>query len=317
MGLDYILRNVSAFYGASNLDTNIEIRALLVDIINKAAEEIWKTTDLPGCLREVYVQTNPGDEIAMPPFIGSVRAMRDTTWKEPWPIFDMRPRFHDNWWVNAWKNFRFKYFSPIKRQITNAAMPRASIEVIDSDVKVTLVGSTLVSNRISETVTMDAVNKQFANTFISYDSIQKNIVSDHNVIINDADGIELATIYNDQLESQYQIFDVSDYPWGYEVNTRVMEVVYKMRLPKLQTDTDVFPVSGFDDAIIQKAKQLITEDRPGDENRAILMEQKTNKLVKNSMQDVDRTFRKKIRFAKNPLLGRFHANRYFGGNYYP
>src|SRR5207248_553548 len=158
---------------------------------------------------------------------------------------------------------------------------------VDKNLTITFVGVTDNSNRAVDNIVMDAVSKSWNKSFLDLKAIKKNKITDYNVTITDADGNEMATLFADQLESRYIIVDVSKYPnlRCCSDGTFIMEVLYKPRLPRMENDEDSFPVDGFDDVIVQKSKQLITENLPGQEQRAMLIHSKVEEQIRKKTED--------------------------------
>ena len=286
-------------------------RAMILDIINEAAQEIYESKDLPGCLRECYVLSNSDQELALPSFIGELRAVRRAIWNGAWNITDMRPRYHARDWVNTWKNWRDKGVSAIQTELTNAAPLTVTIPTADSTVVVTVTGETVDSNRAVDTIIMSSASVTGTKSFTSIKSITKNKVTDYNLTISDADGTELATLYADQKETRYKIVDISQYPDIQTCPDNVMEVLYKERLNRLENDADEFPVNGFDDVIIIKALQLLLEGQEGKEDRALLAHQKAEMRLNKKIEDKTGTLQKKLGFKEQKKFGIFRR-RYYG-----
>jgi hypothetical protein len=308
MPLSYILRRVRAESGITD-DDSIEY---LKDRINEAAREIYRRSDLPISLQECYIRATSNAELALPPFIGELRAVRSTNWSDQWELFDMRPRYNSREWPNIWKNWRIKGYSPTKIEIINAAPVSIEVPTADSDLIITFVGETVDSNNARDSVVMTTTEEEGSKSFTLFKAIAKNKVTDYNVTVLDADGNELAIIYADQLDARYVIVDVSQYPnlESCADGTYTMEVLYKPRCPILYNDEDVFPVDGMDDAIVIKTLQLLEEGKPGNEQRALLMHEKAKDLVEDIVNDRTGTLSKKIGFKRNPLFGVFRRYPY-------
>jgi hypothetical protein len=206
MPLSYILTQVERKSGMTGSDAGQ--RAMLIDIINEAAQEIYETEDIPGCLRECYIQANSNQELALPSFVGELRAVRNAHWNGAWNISDMRPRYHARDWRDSWKNWRDKGVSPIHTEHSNSAPLSITIPVADDSVVITINGETLDSNRAIDSITMDATEKDGTQSFTAIKSISKNKVTDYNITILDADDVELATLYADQTESRYKLIEL-------------------------------------------------------------------------------------------------------------
>lgn len=306
MSLEYILRRVESKSGLSA--SNSAQRARLLDVINEAARELYKSRDLPNCLQECYVRVTADSEIALPQFVDEIRAIRSTEWNDIWTLRDMRPRYNSVDWPNKWRSWRIKGYSPIAVTHTNAAPGTIEIEQANSECVVSLVGETESSNKIAEEVTLSATTQPWTINFTGFKTIKKNIVTDHDVTIKDADGTELAILYSDQLESKYLIVDVSAYPdlQTCQDGSSVMEVLFKPKLPRLENDTDSFPVFGFDDVLVLKTMQLLMEDEEGKEQKAILAFNKAEHLINRITEDKNGTVEKQIKFVPNKKFGIFN-----------
>lgn len=309
MSLGYIFTKVAATAGVQP-DSNPEQKARLLDIINQAATEVYETKDLPISLKELYLRANSNKELALPSFIGELRAIRSTLRDDAWELHDIRPRYQAQDWNNEWKNWRIKGYSPYQTEITNSAPGVITYPEIDTELKVSIVGETANSNRAIDVITMDATSKNWIKTFTEFTAIRKNKITDFNVTLTDADGNELAVIFADQLESRYIIVDISKYPNLKRCSdgNYIMEVLYKPRLPRLEKDEDSFPVDGFDDVIVLKTKQLIAEDLPGQEQRAVLMHEKAKEQISKKTIDKTGTLQTRMRFTRNKLFGQFNRN---------
>lgn len=308
MPLEYILRQVERKSGMTGSDAGQ--RAMLLDVINEAAKEIYEKKDLPGCLRECYVRASTNKELALPSFIGELRAVRSTLWNDIFRLQDMRPRYHNRDWENSWKSWRVKGYSPIHTEITNAAPGTITIPTADSSLTVTITGETVDSSRVVDTITMSDTSVAMTKSFTAIRSIVKNKVNDENVTVLDADDNEISTIYADQKEARYLIIDVSAYPNWDSCPENVMEVLYKERLPRMENDYDIFPVDGFDDAIVIKTIQLLTEGEEGKEQRALLMEAKVDAIVERKTNDKTGTYQRKLGFKDQKKFGIFRRRMY-------
>ncbi len=284
MPLKYILRRTAAETGLNAALENAEQRLLLIDVVNLAAEMIYEETDLPVSWKEICLQVTPDSQIALPQYVGEIRAVRDRKLGRPWTIEDMKPRYSETTWKNEWKTFRHKGYSAIQTTITNAAPIRFIIPVADGSI-VTIVGRTALATQKSEQIVMDAVQKDSVESYLEIRGLGKIAANDYDISAYDADSNLLAVIPNNCLESRYIILDVSKYPGGFCGNYTVAEVLYKDRILPFVNDEDQFPVMGYDNIIVTKAAQLLMETEEGKELRAAYFEDKTNKQIVKKVQD--------------------------------
>ena len=310
MALVDILRRVQAETGINSPDLNSSQRPYLIDKINEAAAQIWEAKDLPVVLKECCVKARSNRQLALPAFVGELRAIRGTSSENylreaNWSFKDIRSKYVENEWKRLWKNWRVIGESPIQVEMTNAAPGSIITEEADAELVVTITGATSSSNRTSEAITMTSATMSWTKNFTDIFNIRKNKVSEYDVVIEDADENELSIIYSDQLEARFLIVDISEYPealYPCSDGSFITEVLYKPRLPRLENDEDVFPLTGYDDIIVLKTKQLIAEDAPGEEQRAFLSHQKADLLLQQKIQDKTSVTKKGISFGRNPLL---------------
>lgn len=311
MSLAYILKRVASEAGTSDLGSNPEVKAWLLDHINQAAQEIYRRKDLPVSLREVFIRAQSCKRLVLPPFVGELRAIRSGCCSDcaRYNLSELRPKYNNRPWDNLWNQWEEKWDSPIEVEEFNIAPGSVSYPVADSELQITLVGETKTSNRTIETIAMSSADMDWTNSFFQFNAIRKNKITDHNVILYDADGEELSIIYADQLEARFRVVDVSKYPFpggcACADGTYPMELLYKPKLARLELDQDTFPVEGYDDAIVLKTRQLIAELQPGKEDRAVLMDQRVARNLKEIEQDKADHINKRIKYAANPLLGIF------------
>lgn len=305
MGLKYILDRVSSEGGQRNLEDNPEQRAFLLTKINEAAKDVWEQTDLPGSLREVTLAILPNSVVALPAFVGEPRAIRHKPTEEVETINDLRPRYHLLPWKTMWRNWRFIGYSPVQRDVENAAPLELRIDAAESDVIVTVSGSTATARRAADAITMSGTTNTGTVSFVDFESIRKNQPSNNDIFVYDQNGNEMAVIYNDFLESRYIILDVSLYP-NFSTDcpdgSRKMELLYKIIRKPMSLDTDSFPVDGFDDVVALKTLELLASGEEGKEQRAILMNMKGKQQLDRLLEHKEGTIQKRVKFARN----RFH-----------
>jgi hypothetical protein len=315
MSLKYILDRVRSSAGFTNTELAAEQRALLLDFINEACDELYNQTDLPFQLQECNIQINIDEKtIALPAFVGELRAVRDKREYEPnsrWSLVDTRPRYVRKDWENKWNKFRILGEAATVRDLENASPLTYTTTTIDTNLIITVVGETEDSNNAFEDITMNALVKNGTKNFTSIKSIRKNKPSADNVVITDVADNEMALLYADRVESVYKIIDVSEYP---DLNCCgdgfVMEILYKPSLNRLYFDHDEFPVPGYDDILVLSTKQLLAEESPGNEQRALLMDRKVDRKIHRKQINKTGTTQKRLTTSRNPFYSIFRRRVY-------
>lgn len=312
MSLLYILNKVKANTGWSDPDLTEEMRDLLVDRVNEAAQEIYDSLDLPEILREININVNSNNTIALPAFIGELRAIRNRRWDGQLKLRDIRPRYASKDWQTKWDGGRVIGESPIAIDIVNAGPLTIEYPIVDATLTITIQGETDNSNRAIDTIIMTTATKEGTKNYLDIRSIRKSKLTDYDLTISDADGNELALIYADQFDSRYMIMDISQYPNLVDCTdgTFVMEVLYKPRYPFMVNDSDEFPVMGYDNIITLRTEQLLAEKEDGKEKLALLMFQKSQLLLQNKIADKTNHIQKVLTPSRNPLLGMFRRSYY-------
>ncbi len=284
MSLDYILRRFCQKSGLSR-DTEAD-KQICIDYIQEAAKELYEASDLYGCIDEVVLAVNDRSTISLPSFIGIPRAMRQVDLERSFRLSSIRPRYHNsNWSQESYMNWRDKGYSPLAVDLTNTAPPKVIVPAVDcGDISVTIVGSTSKSSRVVETKVITELETQFETSFLTIEVIKKDKISTYDVIIVDANDNELSIIYSNELQAQFRIIDVSNYPYSGTDQSIGMEVLYKKRLLTFSKDTDEFPIQGYDDVIIAKAVQLRLEDA-GNAEGAVLYDKKAERTARRIADD--------------------------------
>lgn len=318
MSLLYILRRFCQKTALSK--DNDADRLVCLDYINEAARELYDAADYPYCLDEIVIETNRTGLIALPPFVGIPRALREVNTQIPWRLSTMRPRYHSSGWEQeSYNNWRDVGYSPIAVELTNNAPPVVVIPKVDCEpISVTIVGSTANANQVVETRLITELRTQFETPFNNYAIIKKDKVSAYDVIIEDANGEEISIIYNNELEASFRIIDASNYPFHQDIDqTITMELLYKKRLPLLVNDNDEFILKDYDDIVINKAVQLRLEDA-GNTDGAVAYDRKAqrtaNRKALNEFKGKDIRV-ETIAHKHDVVFSRQRRRAYFNTNY--
>jgi hypothetical protein len=263
MPIKYVLSQAGVKMGL-NPDITDQ-RAVLLRFLNEAAEELYMQSDMAGSLMEQVFQVNGDQTIALPQYVGYLRAMREYNSQIAWHLTQMRPRYNVANWSDMWRNFRLKNKSPLQKSVTNQAVLVVSVSVVETPaIEVTIRGSTTTATSVEETVVLSSASVTTVNAFTDVLTITKNQLNTHDVTIADIDGNVLAVIPNNELQSSYQIVDVSTLPWSTSTASaqdHLVEVLYKKSLPQLSLDSDEFPARGYDNVLVNKILQLWSEEK--------------------------------------------------------
>lgn len=278
-------------------------RAVMIDYLQEAADELYSQSDMPGSLLEQCFKINGDQTVAMPSYVGEIRAMREYNSHIPWNINQMRPRYNVSNWPDMWRNYRLKNRQALMRSIVNEGPVTVTCDSVETTpVTVTITGSTLVASSITEVITVDATSKQSVNNFIDIKAVIKSAITACDYVINDADGNVLTVIPNNELAAEYQIIDVSQLPWlnqNQSSQDHYVEVLYKQKLGYLQNDGDEFPAKGYDYILVMKMLQLWCEDQ-GKTDQAVSWDAKATRTLARKKEDQNKATQDKVAFVPHP-----------------
>lgn len=288
-------------------------RELLLQVINRACQEVYEITDLPGSLREITVLAQADSLIALPYYVGPLRNIRSHYSLVRLTIQDLTSKYSFYPWQGLWDKWRLVNNSPIQRCIENSALPIvATIDDVDTvAINITITGKTATANRTSEvfTIGVGETEVQISTQFLAIDSITKDAFCNRDVTFTgaDADGneIELAVLPNDRLKCEYTIVDVSALPWGGDngTNYRYVDVLYKSYLPRLNADGDEFICgSQFDKAIVCKVCEEFFGNKADGSDKALDYGVKCQMLIQKTISHQQGETEKRMTFEPNGLL---------------
>lgn len=309
MSLKDIKTLVKAYSGITSPDVNQDL--LLIADINRAAQQIWFSRDLPVSLKEVTVKATSDLRISLPSFVKSIRAIRSCLWDDLWTLHDLRPRYNSLDWPNKWNKGRVIGEFPTANDLSGAPGTINIASVTETGLTVTIIGSTSTSNRVTDTISIpiSAVIQSISwtKTFTEIQFIRKNQVTENDVILKSSDDTEISIIYADQKEARYIVIDVSCYPTIQTCpdGTFSFEVLYKPACPLLIEDEDSFPLVDYDEDIAMKTIQLQLEGQEGKETLALLKDKRIDRNIKEKTFDKTGTIQHKMCFKKNRVMDMF------------
>ena len=301
MSLQYILQQVGYKMGLNPSDSNQ--RAVILRFVNEATVELYQQSDMAGCLEEQYFCVNANQTISLPDYVGQIRAMREADSHIAIKLSQMRPRYNQFNWEGEWRNWRMKGFQPLQTSLTNQSSLVLTVAVVENPpVVVNISGSSADSSNISETVSMDALTKNTVNQYNDVRSFTKTTVNQYNVTLSDIDGNAISYIANDKLKALFQIVDISTSPWYPSTTSTTLgwvEVLYKKALTWMSNDNDEFPVTGYDNIIVNKVLQLWSEEK-GDIQAAMAYMQKATISLAQIHEDANRGTEDVVSMCSHP-----------------
>jgi len=275
--------------------------------LNDAAEEIYIKNDLPGCLREISAKVVSDGLISLPESVGEIRAVRNVFDKIT--LTDMRPGYQsypEKWY---WNNWRYVGRLPIKYGITSALPLEYSASIYDEGGEVSVAGTAVDSSSATETVELDSPTVYGTVAFATISRISKSKTNSVDITIAQQGSEVISVIRADYLEPGYITLDVSQYPYYDGTNCDFM-VLYKMPFVPLSSDSSIFQLPGYDQAIYYQATALWYSDQKDGMSNASAFEAKSVEFVNLVIANQSESQEKFMSFGRNCLKTIFRPRAY-------
>lgn len=280
-----------------------------LSLINDAAAELYDNNDFPNCQFEQLFQLGVTDQqITLPYFVDRIDAIRDYDSRYNVNISDMRPRYASMGWTDdGWYPYKWSIKqteAPLAQNIQNEAPVTLTISSANGTAfNVSIVMVTANSAQITEVVSFGAndTTKTTVNVPTDIKKIVKDIVTQFDITLTDADGNVLAVLQNSEKRTSYTWVQVLD---RYQVRgqTQLVEILYKKRFTPFSTDADSFPCGDkYDKAIYWKAIELFSARKDGPDNaqKAIMAQAKCNQIITQLTQNMTKQERQFMDFGQN------------------
>ena len=326
MSVEYVLDRFGKKVGMLPSDTSQ--RALLLDYLNEAAQELYEQSDMPGSLEEAEFYVQGDKTVALPADVYTVRSIREKAGGNAmWDTEPLTARYRENNWDTNHSKFRVKGYSPLKVSLPTAITEAANstdklvvrtygITTISDDYEVVIktpyseaflvsvTGISAVTSAVSSaTATLVPSNNVAITDIISFArTLEPTATSGLVQLIDHADNsIVYAEIPSNRMESRYLIVDVSEFPFSSsaaEDDSHTLQILYKKALPRLQNDTDEFPAVGYDNILVSKCMELFLEEQ-GKIEEAILHDRKASRSLARRQADLERGQEQKVVFKRH------------------
>lgn len=285
-------------------------RVALLDLINRAAEQVYKMLECDNVLRETTLVVPPDKIVALPSFVGPLKGTRAHNVDIPFDRHALaQPRYTENTGRYLYTNWRELGVSSIHTSLSAVSKLTLITPTVEATPAiVTISGETADSDRINEAVTMDSVSedtvKSFGPTIHSISSASARL---YNITIYDASANELAVLKNTEYETKYKLVDVSTVFWGTDTSAgeTLIDVLFKVPFCKFVNDTDKFAADGYDDAVYYFAMSLFFLPQQGKENIAIGFRSMAIAEISKINQHLEGKITKKVIFGRNPIYNYF------------
>lgn len=315
-----MLKDILALVARSGKSlSNDNERSTAIADVNASAERLYNSGDLVNSLlEENFNVANSTHCVSLPPRVGQVRGVRYAMGRNKIELGDTRVRYHHSGVNDAWGlRYHERPKSAIGTDIKNASVVKLSIPFANgTSFKVTIIGSGENTANIVETLefSSDDTEKISINTFKNYREIIKSATTVYDIKVADVNDVELAVIPNNQIKSEYKIIQVEEnYSSPPETTSEDygVEILYKAALGRLENDYDSFICGDIYDQAIYWEYMVEKHARNKDLDGAKAAESMKNKILKDIVNDKEKSKFKKIDEADNRYLAAM--NGHYGG----
>lgn len=311
-----VLTQVAADTG---LDS-VQKRDLLLQLLNRAAREMYDLLESNKLYREVTLVVPSNKVVALPSFIGELRGMRMHTNELPFDLHSLaQPRYVNTTLQHKFKNWRDMGESAIHTDLENVGVLTLTCPAIETEnVTVSISGQTNNASKVEELVlindtSVDTTN-QFGPAIFTISCLSKR---ENDITIYDADGNEIAILYNTAKKTRYKLVDVSQIFWTIDTTDSgsYIDVLYKVPKIELYRDTDsFFAGDDFDEAWYNMTMHLFLKPLQNRQSDSQAFAIAALNILTAAKESAEQGMVKKISFGRNKFFGIFRKYRYFPGS---
>lgn len=261
--------------------------------INYAWRELYNSDDLPNSLFELSIKlTTPDQIISLPWYVGEMRAVKICGKRIN--LETPRPYYQDATYYQSPWTWRVLGTSPLNKNITNATRLNLSFtQPVTQKVVVTIIGPADNSTETREQITFEIGETTKENTvnFTDITSLTKDIITDSDLSVRNAEDEIIATLANSQFESKsivIQIYGKDVIPSGQVIGC--YDILYKKTCPYLYHDETPVP---FQESVMAKAMEWITLPKEKGSEKAVLYADKSRTLL-SQYNGNERAIQKKL-----------------------
>lgn len=296
-------------------------RAALIALLNQSAKEMHHELECNKVYRECTLVATPDALISLPSFIGELRGLRMHTNEIPIDYAAIsKPRYVNNTLQHKFKNWRdlgeraVHTFPSLVGQLTIETQ-----QAEETPVTVLISGQTNLAHEDQEEIEVaspsQTTTKLFGPTIYAISCVSDNRTAD--ITIKDANGIEIAILYNVDRKTRYKIIDVSQVFWSLDTSAgeTLVDVLYKLPFRQLTRDSDsFFAGEDFDEAWYQMSMYFFLNTKENRKQEALILRGAAMDFIKSAKDSGEQSIDKKIGWVRNPLYGLFRRWRYYPGS---
>lgn len=300
-------------------------RAQLVRYINRAAEEIYNSFDLPGSLweREFSFSNSEHRLITVPWYVGLIKGARRFSYGRKIQLVDPRPRYQPRPWHQPFYQWRILGDTPLSQHMTITGFLKIRLEEVEeSPLKVVIKGQTTTAEQTREEVEFPAGTTEMITTKQWRKSSPFGVISltkprtlGNVRVYQNTDNREVALIPNCLRFARNRVVQIHDgfRNLAFGENEHV-ELLFKWFYVPLEEDEDQFLGSDiWDQAIVWKMREHWHSTRPSEEDIAIACALKCKNLLQELAFTTESEVEKKLQMEEDPYAFAPLGGRGFSG----
>jgi hypothetical protein len=253
---------------------------ILVEL-NTVWSDLWSAKDLPGSERTMYVNdyccTSNSQyataRVSLPYYVQDLRAAKVYLGPQV-ELNQPAQAFNGGKWFTNPLTWSFIGESPLEKVDFNRAPPVLKLSVKPTEsFDVVIIGSTKNRDKVREVITFaqGQITATGENSFVTYDSISKEVLTDSNIIGYDGEGNQIFTLANSMKQARNTIWQTrgENYFLAYtNWLSCCYQILYKCAPTFLYYDEDAIFDTRYETVLQDLVVSKILSTRQGDEQRA-------------------------------------------------
>jgi hypothetical protein len=240
----------------SNLISEVSQVTGVVDLsrvsaaVRTAAKELWAAGEFPGELQQTRIQvvsddTNANNYATTPYDVQEIRRIKSPTGKLN-VEYSNASRDYDGWLdIQDIFEVRLVRITPLARRITNATRLTARmLKAATAPLTITFGGITNQATHVEEPLVFEigATTVTSTECFTDLRLLQKSAVAPADILITDADGVELCRFANTVLSNRLKLFEFRPPEMAFtDQFMGLYDILYKPILPEITETVGYFP----------------------------------------------------------------------------
>lgn len=272
--------------------------------INYAWDEIWNSDDLPDSLFEITLTpANNNALLSLPWYVGKLRGVKQNfgVARNRIELNTPRPYYQDETYAQSPFVWRVLGTSPLVKTITNATtIDLTFTEPVTEVVTATLIGPNDNGSNVREQLVFDVgdTTKRSESRFVDLTSVAKDIITDTDMEVLDANAARLAFVPNSAFDARNTIAQVTDKCFKVCNWCRCFDILYKKATPYLYFDETPVPMQG---VLMTKTMEWILLPKDGKKEQTIMHGTKARELLTQFNAD-ERGVAKRMDVGDSPFV---------------